>query len=39
MGTDNVVVIDEGKVVESGPPAELRARQGSRFAELWEARA
>ena len=31
---DGVVVIEEGRVVEVGPPAALAAREGSRFAAL-----
>ena len=38
MHCDTVVVVDEGRVAESGAPEELRARPGGRFAELWDAR-
>lgn len=30
-----VVVLEGGRVVESGPPLVLLARPGGRFAELW----
>lgn len=39
MQGDRVVVMHAGQAVESGPPAELRDRPGSRFGELWSARA
>lgn len=32
---DRVVVMGGGAVLEAGPPAELRATPGSKFAELW----
>lgn len=35
MDFDRVLVIDKGTVMESGPPRELVAREGSRFKELW----
>jgi len=38
MHCDRVVVMHEGRVAESGPPQQLRAQEGSRFGELWEAR-
>ena len=38
MHCDRVVVMHEGRVAEQGPPEELKAKQGGRFAELWEAR-
>jgi ATP-binding cassette subfamily B protein len=31
---DEVIVVERGMVCESGPPAQLRARPGSRYAEL-----
>jgi ABC-type multidrug transport system fused ATPase/permease subunit len=34
MKADRVVVIDQGRIVESGPPGELLADPGSRFASL-----
>ena len=34
---DTVVVMGEGRVLESGPPLELRDRPDSRFGELWAA--
>ena len=37
MHCDRVVVIAEGVIAESGPPAELRERPGSHFSELWQA--
>jgi ATP-binding cassette subfamily B protein len=33
-GFDRVIVIEGGRVVEDGPPAELAARDGSRYSEL-----
>jgi ABC-type multidrug transport system fused ATPase/permease subunit len=38
MHCDRVVVLAEGRAVESGPPLALRERQGGRFAELWASR-
>ncbi len=35
MGFDRVVIMDAGKVVETGPPRELAETEGSRFRELW----
>lgn len=35
MGFDRVVVMDAGRIVESGRPTELVEREGSRFRELW----
>ncbi|KXX77725.1 Canalicular multispecific organic anion transporter 1 [Madurella mycetomatis] len=35
MGFDTVVVMDEGRIVETGRPGELVEREGSRFRELW----
>ena len=34
MSADQVICIDSGKVLESGPPAELRSRPGSTFCRL-----
>lgn len=39
MQGDRVVVMHAGQAVESGPPLELRDKPGSRFGELWNARA
>src|SRR5699024_7247731 len=33
---DQVVVLEHGKIVEAGPPRQLRAR-GGRFSDLWRA--
>ena len=33
---DRVIVIDEGRIIEDGPPAQLRHRRGT-FARLWQA--
>ena len=38
MHCDRVVVLAEGRAVESGPPLALRERQCGRFAELWASR-
>ncbi|KAK3685219.1 P-loop containing nucleoside triphosphate hydrolase protein [Podospora appendiculata] len=35
MGFDTVVVMDNGRIVESGPPTVLVEKEGSRFRELW----
>ena len=35
-GFDRIIVIDEGRVVEDGSPAQLRHRRGT-FARLWQA--
>jgi len=35
MGFDRVFVMEKGRVVESGRPAELVQAEGSRFRELW----
>lgn len=35
-GFDRVVVLDEGRIIEDGPPAQLRHRRGT-FARLWQA--
>ncbi|AEO56572.1 hypothetical protein MYCTH_2059686 [Thermothelomyces thermophilus ATCC 42464] len=35
MGFDRVVIMDAGRIVESGRPGELVEREGSRFRELW----
>jgi len=35
-GFDRVIVIDEGRIIEDGPPAQLRHRRGT-FARLWQA--
>ena len=35
MGFDRVFVMDKGRVVETGKPAELVQAEGSRFRELW----
>ncbi|KAK2022803.1 ABC transporter [Colletotrichum zoysiae] len=32
---DSVIVMDQGRVIETGSPAELVATTGSRFGELW----
>ncbi|CCF42960.1 ABC transporter [Colletotrichum higginsianum] len=32
---DSVIVMDQGRVVETGSPGELVEREGSRFGELW----
>jgi ATP-binding cassette subfamily C (CFTR/MRP) protein 4 len=37
MDSDVVVVVDEGRIVETGPPAELMKRRGGHFASLVEA--
>jgi ATP-binding cassette subfamily B protein len=37
MKADRVVVLDEGRIVESGPPGRLLADPGSRFAALAQA--
>jgi len=37
MQGDTVVVMGDGRVMERGPPLELRDRPGSRFGELWSA--
>jgi len=37
MKADRVVVMDEGRIVESGPPGRLLADSGSRFAALAQA--
>ena len=34
MNADRIAVLEAGRVVEVGPPAELRARADSRFARL-----
>ena len=39
MHCDRVVVMGDGRVVESGAPLELRERPGGRFAELWASHA
>ena len=39
MHCDRVVVMGDGRVVESGPPLALRERPGGRFAELWASHA
>jgi ABC-type multidrug transport system fused ATPase/permease subunit len=36
MKADRIVVVDDGRIVESGPHAELVARQG-RYAEMYAA--
>ncbi|KAK0711601.1 ATPase-like protein [Lasiosphaeris hirsuta] len=35
MGFDTVVVMDKGRLVETGVPRELVRREGGRFRELW----
>ena len=37
MGFDRVVVMEKGRVVEEGRPAELVEVEGGRFRELWMA--
>jgi ATP-binding cassette subfamily B protein len=37
MKADRVVVLDEGRIVESGPPRQLLAYRGSRFGALAQA--
>jgi len=37
MHCDRIMVMHEGAVAESGPPATLKNQAGSRFAELWQA--
>ena len=32
---DQVVIMDKGKVVEAGPPHELRNKKGGKFASMW----
>jgi len=32
---ERVVVMDEGRAVEMGPPSELKNKEGGRFAQLW----
>ncbi|XP_037038028.1 ATP-binding cassette sub-family C member Sur isoform X2 [Bradysia coprophila] len=34
---DRVIVLDSGKIVEDGPPKELKSRQGSKFAAMLNA--
>jgi ATP-binding cassette subfamily B protein len=36
LDADRVVVMDDGRIVEEGPPAELARRGGNLFAELLE---
>ena len=36
MNVDKVIVLDEGRVAEQGPPAELLRTEGSKFKEMWE---
>ena len=38
MHCDRILVMVDGRVAESGPPAELQTKQGGRFAELWASR-
>jgi len=38
MGFDAVAVLDSGRLVEFGPPHELRGREGGVFRRLWESR-
>ncbi|KAI1500381.1 ATPase-like protein [Biscogniauxia marginata] len=38
MNFDTVVVMDNGSVVDAGPPKALIQREGSRFRELWQIR-
>lgn len=35
MDFDTVVVMDEGRIVETGPPGTLAEREGSKFREMW----
>jgi ABC-type multidrug transport system fused ATPase/permease subunit len=35
MGFDRVVVMEAGRIVETGRPGELVGTEGSRFRELW----
>ena len=37
QGFDRVLVVEDGRVVENGPPSELLARVGSRYAALLHA--
>lgn len=37
LGFDRVLVMDEGRLVEKGPPKELIERTGGRFEHLWMA--
>jgi ATP-binding cassette subfamily B protein len=36
-GFDRILVIEGGRIVEDGAPAELRRRRGGHFARLWQA--
>lgn len=38
QGYDLVVVMEEGEIVEVGPPKGLLQREGGRFRDLWEHR-
>jgi len=35
---DKVVVMEKGKIAEQGSPAELRDKEGGKFAEMWHAK-
>jgi len=35
---DKVVVMDKGKIAEQGSPAELREKEGGKFADMWAAK-
>ena len=38
MHSDRILVMVDGRVAEAGPPTELQAMPGGRFAELWQSR-
>jgi ATP-binding cassette subfamily C (CFTR/MRP) protein 1 len=38
MHCDRILVMVDGRVAEAGPPTELQAMPGGRFAELWQSR-
>jgi ATP-binding cassette subfamily B protein len=35
IGFDRVIVLDEGRIIEDGPPEQLRQRRDGTFARLW----